>query len=95
MRFFVTKPFRWCVPQAFTTFHKIWYHWFVVILPLTLQRGTTYKDVAQLAVLKIKIVSKNMLGKPKKTTKYSFSLLIMYGSFYMFRHYIAIFRERS
>jgi hypothetical protein len=33
-----------------------------------------------------------------KTTKYaiySFSLLIMYGISFMFRHYIAIFRERS
>jgi hypothetical protein len=29
------------------------------------------------------------------TNNYSFSLLIMYGSFYMFRHYIAILRERS
>jgi hypothetical protein len=28
-------------------------------------------------------------------TIYSFSLLIMYGSSYMFRQYIAIFRERS
>jgi hypothetical protein len=27
-------------------------------------------------------------------TNYSFSLLIMYGSSYMFRHYIAILRER-
>jgi hypothetical protein len=31
----------------------------------------------------------------QQITNYSFSLLIMYGSFYMFRHYIAIFRERS
>jgi hypothetical protein len=33
--------------------------------------------------------------KTNKYTNYSFSLLIMYGSSYMFRHYIAIFRERS
>jgi hypothetical protein len=26
---------------------------------------------------------------------FTFSLLIMYGSSYMFRHYIAIIRERS
>jgi hypothetical protein len=32
--------------------------------------------------------------KPNKYTCYSFSLLIMYGSSYMFRHYIAIFRLR-
>src|SRR5215471_13758058 len=33
--------------------------------------------------------------KTNKYTNYSFRLLIMYGSSYMFRHYIAIFRERS
>jgi hypothetical protein len=33
--------------------------------------------------------------KTNKHTNYSFSLLIMYGSSYMFRHYIAILRERS
>jgi hypothetical protein len=33
--------------------------------------------------------------KTNKYTNYSFSLLIMYGSSYMFRHYIAIFREHS
>jgi hypothetical protein len=32
--------------------------------------------------------------KTNKYTNYSFGLLIMYGSSYMFRHYIAIFRER-
>jgi hypothetical protein len=33
--------------------------------------------------------------KTNKYTHYSFILLIMYGSSYMFRHYIAILRERS
>jgi hypothetical protein len=33
--------------------------------------------------------------KINRYTNYSFSSLIMYGSSYMFRHYIAIFRERS
>jgi hypothetical protein len=33
--------------------------------------------------------------KTKKYTNYSFSLLITYGSSYMFRHYISIIRERS
>jgi hypothetical protein len=33
--------------------------------------------------------------KTNKYTNYSLSLLIMYGRSYMFRHYIAIFRERS
>jgi hypothetical protein len=44
--------------------------------------------------LKLKIPNKNM-RENKKCNNYSFSLLIMYGSFYMFRHYNAIFRERS
>jgi hypothetical protein len=33
--------------------------------------------------------------KISKYTNYSFRLLIMYGSSYMFRYYIAIFMERS
>jgi hypothetical protein len=33
--------------------------------------------------------------KTNKYTNYSFSLLIIYGSSYMFRHYIANLRERS
>jgi hypothetical protein len=37
----------------------------------------------------------NICVKTNKYTNYSFSLLIMYGSSYMFRHYIAILRERS
>jgi hypothetical protein len=37
----------------------------------------------------------NICVKTNKYTNYSFSLLIMYGISYMFRHYIAIFKERS
>jgi hypothetical protein len=44
--------------------------------------------------LKIKIPSKNVC-ETNKYNNYSLSLLIMYGSSYMFRNYIAIFRERS
>jgi hypothetical protein len=33
--------------------------------------------------------------KTNKYTNYSFRLLIMYGSSYMFRHYIVIIRDRS
>jgi hypothetical protein len=33
--------------------------------------------------------------KTKKYNNYLFSLLIMYGDSYMFRHYIAILMERS
>src|SRR5215510_12956504 len=40
-------------------------------------------------------ISLTYARKTNKYTNYSFSLLIMYGSSYMFRHYIAIFRERS
>jgi hypothetical protein len=36
-----------------------------------------------------------MREKTNKYTNYSSSLLIIYGSSYMFRHYIAIFRDRS
>jgi hypothetical protein len=43
---------------------------------------------------KIKITVK-ICVKTNKYTNYSFSLFIMYGSSYMFRNYIAIFRERS
>jgi hypothetical protein len=35
-----------------------------------------------------------MREKPTNTP-ITLSLLVVYGSFYMFRHYIAIFRERS
>jgi hypothetical protein len=43
--------------------------------------------------LKIKIPNK-ICVKTKKYTNYSLSLLIIYGSSYMFRHYVAITRER-
>jgi hypothetical protein len=36
-----------------------------------------------------------MREKINKYTNYSFSLLIMYGSSYMYWHYIAILREPS
>src|SRR5215475_14055679 len=35
----------------------------------------------------------NICVENQQITNYSFSLLITYGSFCMFRHYIAIFRE--
>jgi hypothetical protein len=37
----------------------------------------------------------NVCVKNQQYNNYSFSLLIMYGISYMFRHYIAILRERS
>jgi hypothetical protein len=43
----------------------------------------------------IKIPSKNMREKPTNATIIDLSLLIMYVSSYMFRHYIAIFRKSS
>jgi hypothetical protein len=42
--------------------------------------------------LKIKISRKIMSEKLNKYANYSFSLLIMYGSSYMFQNYIAILR---
>jgi hypothetical protein len=73
------------------------------LLPVTLDTCTvtifnplTPKDLKRrraVRPLKIKILSRNMHEKPT-SINYSFSLLIMYGSSYMFRQYIAIFRER-
>jgi hypothetical protein len=40
-------------------------------------------------------ISLTYAWKANKYTNYSFSLLIMYCSSYMFRHYIVILRERS
>jgi hypothetical protein len=37
----------------------------------------------------------NIYVKNQQIHNYSFRLLIMYGSSYMFRHYIAIIKERS
>jgi hypothetical protein len=37
----------------------------------------------------------NIYAKTNKYSNYSFSLLFVYGSCYMFWHYIAILRERS
>jgi hypothetical protein len=37
----------------------------------------------------------NTYVKTKKNHKLLFNLLVMYGGSYMFRHYIAILRERS
>jgi hypothetical protein len=38
---------------------------------------------------------RGMREKTHKCTNYFFNLTIMYGSCYMFRHYVAILRERS
>jgi hypothetical protein len=40
-------------------------------------------------------ISLTYAWKTNKYTNHSFSLLIMYGSSYMFQHYIAILRKRS
>jgi hypothetical protein len=45
--------------------------------------------------LKIKIHTKNMREKPKNTPIIHSVFLIMYGSSYMFRYYIATLRECS
>jgi hypothetical protein len=46
-------------------------------------------------LLKIEISSKNTRDKPTDTTIIHSVFLIKCGSSYMFRHYIAILRERS
>jgi hypothetical protein len=40
-------------------------------------------------------ISLKYAWKTNKYTNYSFSLLIMYGSSYMFRHYVAILGDHS
>jgi hypothetical protein len=45
-----------------------------------------------MSLLKIKIPNKNM--RENQQTQQLFIQFIMYGSSYMFRHYIAILRER-
>jgi hypothetical protein len=61
---------------------------------LTLQRRKTYKDVAQWALQKLKSTVK-ICVKSQEIHQLFIQLLIMYGSSIVFRHYIAIFRERS
>jgi hypothetical protein len=48
-------------------------------------------DLASWTVYFVKIYAR----KTNKSTNYSFSLLILYGNYYMFRYYINILRERS
>jgi hypothetical protein len=66
--------------------------------PLTLElnpsRNAAWRDFLLGTLLLESCISLIYVWKAKYTN-YSFSLLIMYGSSYMFRHYIAIIRERS
>jgi hypothetical protein len=64
----------------------------VVFNPLT---PNYLKRCRAVSPLKIKIPIKNAWKANKYYTNYLFSLLIRYGSSYMFRYYIAILRECS
>jgi hypothetical protein len=57
--------------------------------------GSTRSWPSLLLLSNISSISLIHAWKTNKYTNYLFSLLIMYGSSYVFRHYIAIFRERS
>jgi hypothetical protein len=52
----------------------------------------TYENSKILPILGTKLF---LCVKTNKCTNYSFNLLSMYSSSYMFRYYIAILRERS
>jgi hypothetical protein len=69
---------------------------------LTLQRRNyipphnANDEIFLLGILLLELcISLMYAWKTNKYTNYSFSLLIIYGSFYMFRHYIANLMERS
>src|SRR5215510_11712823 len=58
-------------------------------------RATLPDEIFLLGILLLEpCISLTYAWKTNKYTNYSFSLLIIYGSFCMFRHYIIIFRER-
>jgi hypothetical protein len=68
-----------------------------MINPLTteLNPSTAWRDFLLGILLLEPCISLIHAWKTNKFNNYSFSLLIMYGSSYVFRHYIAIFKERS
>jgi hypothetical protein len=76
----------------------LWYFFHSEINPLTPelnpfeQRCLTKLFTGNFASLTMHFI--NICVKTNKHTNYTFSLLIMYGISYMFRHYIAILRER-
>src|SRR5215469_8208481 len=79
------------------SFFYVKYHY---LKPLTLKDGIKSlrsmlpDEIFVLGILLLEpCISLIYAWKTNKYTNYSFSLLIMYGSYCMFRHYIAIFRE--
>jgi hypothetical protein len=59
-------------------------------------RATLPDEISLLGIMLLEpCISLICAWKSNKWNNYSLSLLIMYGSPYMFRHYIAILRERS
>jgi hypothetical protein len=87
-----------------------WHKFFLYLLTLSLLMSYIYGAPSKARNLTLCIYGRDFLlrilllepcillicaWKTDKYTNYSFSLLIIYGSSYMLRHYIAICRERS
>jgi hypothetical protein len=97
----VRTAYYWSItrPRWYSTFHNTWLDtWPHILKPLTPELNPFAQRCLTrflLGILLLKpCISLIYAWKTNKYTNYSFSLLIMYGSSYMFRHYIAIFRER-
>jgi hypothetical protein len=73
--------------------------WKIFINPLTPELNHSAQRCLTRFLLGILLlepcISLIYVWKTNKFNDYSFSLLIMYGSSYMFRHYINLLRERS
>jgi hypothetical protein len=71
----------------------------VIIKPLTAELNPSAQSCLTRVLLGILLLepffSLTYVWKTNKYTNDSFTLLIMYGSSYMFRDYFAILRERS
>jgi hypothetical protein len=65
------------------------------INPLTPPRNAAWRIFLLGILLPEPCISLIDAWKTNKCNDYSFSLLIMYGSSYMFRYYIVILRKRS
>jgi hypothetical protein len=82
-----------CEQQFITAYSFMLINLLMPELNPSAQRCLTRDFTGDFASLTLHFV--NICVKTNKYTNYLFGLLIMYGSSYMFRHYIAILRERS
>jgi hypothetical protein len=70
-------------------------NFFLFLLPVPRFNKILERKKIKCLSLLTKAHSVSICVKTNKCNNYLFNLLIMYGSFCMFRHNIAIFRERS